>query len=88
MINLLTTNCAYLLYKGWMYVELRDYCYHIAALRGWGLFFIVSHMHTSFFNLVGFTVENCSATHHEGFKRIYSYRIRYIQLYFPGLEQH
>lgn len=93
-INLLTTNCAYLLYKGWMYVwermcvESGEYCCRIAALWRWGLFFIASHMHTSFFSLVGFTGENCSATHHEGFKCIYSCHIRNIQLYFPGLEQH
>lgn len=46
IINVLTTNCAYLLYKGWMYVwermcvELGEYCCHVAALWGWGLFLL------------------------------------------------
>lgn len=90
IINLLTTNSAYLLYTVWMYVWERmcgEYCCRIAALWGWDCF-LWSHMHTSFFNELGFTVENCSATHHEGFKHIYSYCIRYIKLYFPGLEHH
>lgn len=73
IINLLTTNSAYLLYTVWMYVWERmcgEYCCRIAALWGWDCF-LWSHMHTSFFNELGFTVENCSATHHEGFKHIY-----------------
>ncbi len=91
IINLLTTNSAYLLYTVWMYVWERMCVENIVAvlLLSWGWdCFLWSHMHTSFFNELGFTVENCSATHHEGFKHIYSYCIRYIKLYFPGLEHH
>lgn len=54
-INLLTTNCAYLLYKGWMYawermcVESGEYCCRIAALWRWGLFFYcIAYAHLLF----------------------------------------
>ncbi len=76
IINLLTTNSAYLLYTVWMYVWERMCVENIVAvlLLSWGWdCFLWSHMHTSFFNELGFTVENCSATHHEGVKHIYIY---------------